>query len=241
MSVFKKLASLLFEETDSEIVAEDELEPVQLKEKPKKTTKEPEFREYEPYREPQQTAAFPNSMSAVKEEEKKFVSIDLEEKPKVQPTVKKEVNKEPTRPTHVKPLRKEEKKEFEFSPVISPIFGSKEENVKPKKKPVSVPKTSSRNKKKNPLGTIISPYYGIGELEEFEQQAQEKIEEKEKIRKQESPVEELERHDLEEEVNSMPLEDLLDETNEEDHDDLMQISLFGESTPIKDVDETAKE
>lgn len=239
MSVFRKLASLLFEEADEEVIAEDELEPVELKEKPKKEAKQPDIREYEPYREPVRETA--SVRQDPKEEEKKFVSIDLEEKPKVQPVVQKAEKAENTRPTHVKTLRKEERKEFEFSPVISPIFGAKDEPVKQKKKPVTVPKTNQRKKKNNPLGTIISPYYGVGELEEFEQQAQEKMEEKEKIKKQELPVEELERHDLEEEINSVPLEELLDETSEEEHDDLMQISLFGESTPIRDADDTAKE
>ena len=41
MSVFKKLAGLLFEETDAEVLAEDELEPIEIKEKPKKTTASP--------------------------------------------------------------------------------------------------------------------------------------------------------------------------------------------------------
>ena len=36
MSVFKKLAGLLFEEADAEVLAEDELEPIEIKEKPKK-------------------------------------------------------------------------------------------------------------------------------------------------------------------------------------------------------------
>ena len=41
MSVFKKLAGLLFEEADAEVLAEDELEPIEIKEKPKKATASP--------------------------------------------------------------------------------------------------------------------------------------------------------------------------------------------------------
>lgn len=36
MSVFKKLAGLLFEETEAEVLAEDELEPIEIREKPKR-------------------------------------------------------------------------------------------------------------------------------------------------------------------------------------------------------------
>ncbi|MCR0556968.1 internalin, partial [[Clostridium] innocuum] len=136
-----------------------------------------------------------------------------------------------------KTVKREEKKEFEFSPVISPIFGSSEEESKPKTK--SAAPLPQRSKKKNPLGTIISPYYGVGELEEFEAKAQEKIEEKEKLKKEELPQQEVEKYDLEEEINSVPLEDMIEKTPGEDGDDLMQISLFGESTPISSVDDAS--
>lgn len=236
MSVLKKIASLLFEETETEVLAEDELEPIEIKEKPKPKSKDDRIHEHESY-----SAQTNHSMdkstyqatasSKLQEEEKKFVSIDLEEKPKVKP-IEKVV--EPSRKKHVKQVYKEEKREFEFSPVISPIFGSKEESTKTKKKSVIV--AMSRTKKKNPLGTIISPYYGIGELEEFEAEAQEKIEEKEKIKKEGLPVEMIEKLDMEEEIKSMPLEELIDETSVNgDAEDLMQISLFGESTPIKET------
>ena len=37
MSVFKKLAGLLFEEADAEVLAEDELEPIEIKGKAKES------------------------------------------------------------------------------------------------------------------------------------------------------------------------------------------------------------
>lgn len=101
------------------------------------------------------------------------------------------------------------------------------------------PHCRSAQRKKTPLGTIISPYYGVGELEEFEAKAQEKIEEKEKLKKEELPQQEVEKYDLEEEINSVPLEDMIEKTPGEDGDDLMQISLFGESTPISSVDDAS--
>lgn len=240
MSVLKKLASLLFEETEAEVLAEDELEPIEIKEKPKPAAKKTQDYETIQREEAYRLAKAEHHESVVskpQEEEKKFVSIDLEEKPKVKP-VEKVV--EPVRKNYTKQVHKEEKKDYEFSPVISPIFGSKEEKAKPKKKSVAV--NVSRPKKKNPLGTIISPYYGVGELEEFEAQAQEKIVEKEKIRKEGLPIDVVEKLDLEEEINSVPLEDLIDDRDiHEDAQDLMQISLFGESTPIREAEDSVKE
>lgn len=240
MSVLKKIASLLFEETEAEVLAEDELEPIEIKEKPKPMADEMTAHEthHAESKRPVEKPVYRDTATIKpQEEEKKFVSINLEEKPKVKP-VEKVV--EPLRKKHVKQEYKEEKREFEFSPVISPIFGSKEESTKPKKKSVIV--AMSRTKKKNPLGTIISPYYGVGELEEFEAEAQEKIVEKEKIRKEGLPMDMIEKLDMEEEVKSIPLEELIDETNvNEDEEDLMQISLFGESTPIKEAEDGLKE
>ncbi|PWJ18642.1 internalin [[Clostridium] innocuum] len=236
MSVFKKLAGLLFEEADAEVLAEDELEPIEIKEKPKKATASPVVEEEKTH--VQMEAYFNPHAAAAKEpkkEEKKFVTIDLEEKPKEKEKEAIVLSEEPLRVK--KPVKREEKKEFEFSPVISPIFGSSEEESKPKKK--SAAPLPQRSKKKNPLGTIISPYYGVGELEEFEAKAQEKIEEKEKLKKEELPQQEVEKYDLEEEINSVPLEDMIEKTPGEDGDDLMQISLFGESTPISSVDDAS--
>lgn len=236
MSVFKKLAGLLFEEADAEVLAEDELQPIEIKEKQKKATASPVVEEEKTH--VQMESYFNPHAAAAKEpkkEEKKFVTIDLEEKPKEKEKEAIVLSEEPLRVK--KPVKREEKKEFEFSPVISPIFGSSEEESKPKKK--SAAPLPQRSKKKNPLGTIISPYYGVGELEEFEAKAQEKIEEKEKLKKEELPQQEVEKYDLEEEINSVPLEDMIEKTPGEDGDDLMQISLFGESTPISSVDDAS--
>ena len=225
MSVFKKLAGLLFEEADAEVLAEDELEPIEIKEKPKKATASPVVEEEKTH--VQMESYFNPHAAAAKEpkkEEKKFVTIDLEEKPKEKEAIV--LSEEPLRVK--KPVKRE---------VISPIFGSSEEESKPKKK--SAAPLPQRSKKKNPLGTIISPYYGVGELEEFEAKAQEKIEEKEKLKKEELPQQEVEKYDLEEEINSVPLEDMIEKTPGEDGDDLMQISLFGESTPISSVDDAS--
>lgn len=240
MAVFKKLISLLFEETDAEVIAEDELETIEFKEKKKVKSEPVKEPTYQPIQE--ETTAVLSEKPQTKEEKKRFVSIDLEEKKPVE--VKKEAKlvKESTqRPV----LKKNDAKEFEFTPVISPIFGAKEEKVE-KKKNQSVQimkKTSVPKKKPNPLGTIISPYFGVNELEEFEEEAKEEIAAKEqrKATLVELPKDEAELEQLEqmEEVTNVTLDELLEDDVPSDHaEDLMQISLFGESTPVQEVEET---
>ena len=234
MSVFKKLAGLLFEEADAEVLAEDELEPIEIKEKPKKATASPVVEEEKTH--VQMESYFNPHAAAAKEpkkEEKKFVTIDLEEKPKEKEAIV--LSEEPLRVK--KPVKREEKKEFEFSPVISPISVPVKRKASRKRK--VQPHCRSATKEKKSFRNIISPYYGVGELEEFEAKAQEKIEEKEKLKKEELPQQEVEKYDLEEEINSVPLEDMIEKTPGEDGDDLMQISLFGESTPISSVDDAS--
>ena len=145
MSVFKKLAGLLFEEADAEVLAEDELQPIEINEKQKKATASPVVEEEKTH--VQMESYFNPHAAAAKEpkkEEKKFVTIDLEEKPKEKEKEAIVLSEEPLRVK--KPVKREEKKEFEFSPVISPIFGSSEEESKPKKK--SAAPLPQRSKKK---------------------------------------------------------------------------------------------
>lgn len=139
-------------------------------------------------------------------------------------------------------------KDFEFTPVISPMFGAKEEKKKEQKnQSVKIMKRSNTVKKKpNPLGTIISPYYGVNELEEFEEEAMEEIAAKQQ--EQATPIE-TPKHDVEieelnqmEEVENVTLDELLEDVHDttENDEDLMQISLFGDSTPVQEVEETYK-
>ena len=234
MSVFKKLASLLFEETDAEVLADDELEPIEIKETKKQNEKAEKdtTEELQSYFNPHAAA------NAVNQDEKKFVTIDLEEKPKEKKEPQPETSNE-----EVKRVKKTriDVKEYEFSPVISPMFGSEEEkNAKPKKKTTA--SVVKKTKKKNPLGTIISPYYGVSELEEFEAKAQQKIEENEKKKQEELPSREIDKYEAEEEIQSVPLEEMIEHTDVTDkEEDLLQISLFGEATPIKHLDESSSD
>ena len=124
MSLWKKVTSFLFEETEADIIAEDDLEAISLKEKEAKTV------DKEPQNTPKQAdlESVKKEQAPIKQETRKFVSIDLETKKEPAKEVKQPKETIKSRPV----MKKEEKKEYEFTPVISPIFGAKEENVKAK-------------------------------------------------------------------------------------------------------------
>ena len=240
MSIFQKITNLLFEENDVDVIAEDELEDISLQEEEKQKEKRL-AKAAAAEKEAKQTAA--NQQPQPKKQEakledsselKKAVRIDLKEAT----ASKRSYSSVSHRSTVL-----EEQKEFEFTPVISPIFGASDVETDKAKKNTSV--LLPKSKKQNPLGTVISPYYGLGELEEMEEQAKEDILRKaEEIESEEDFVafEESEKIELDEtDLDSIPLDDLIvDNDTEEDEEDMMQISLFGDSTPIKESDNENK-
>ena len=266
MSIFKKITSFLFEEQEDEIVEDDEIQPLTMK------NSEVELEQEERLKKEEQVVV-EKVVEQPQEPVSKFVDITdndpIEEKKEVVKEVKPQ-----------EPVKKEVKKEYEFTPVISPMFGVSEEEIKASKKasvkPVS---THHMTKKNNPLGTILSPFYGLSEESPFEQASKpvKKEEEKKEVIKKEEVVEKevyiepsvaevkedvqdsfepeipfekpkaqpqevvpvkecvqtKEEMLKQEEASSIPLEDLIaDDSNK--NEDLMQISLFGESTPIKE-------
>lgn len=107
-------------------------------------------------------------------------------------------------------------KDIEISSVISPMFGGNEE-----KTVESLTPKSPVVKKKDGLGTVISPMYGQAELSVHEQIARNAIKENEK----EASVLFEENDDWKDEI---PLEELI--SKEEENDDCVQFSLFGETS-----------
>ena len=176
MSIFQKITNLLFEENDVDVIAEDELEDISLQEEEKQKEKRL-AKAAAAEKEAKQTAA--NQQPQPKKQEakledsselKKAVRIDLkEEKDSKKATASKRSYSSVSHRSTVL----EEQKEFEFTPVISPIFGASDVETDKAKKNTSV--LLPKSKKQNPLGTVISPYYGLGELEEMEEQAKEDI------------------------------------------------------------------
>ena len=136
------------------------------------------------------------------------------------------------------------KKEYEQVPVISPMFGATEGKTACKEKSSCQTCSKTYSKKVNPLGTIISPYFGAEELEEFEEEAKKDIEIQEKIEKEDilDTVQENMEFNSEEDIKNVSLDDLIEEDEDDSLEkDMLQISLFGDSTPVKSVEAMEKE
>jgi hypothetical protein len=153
--MLKKFLSLFFEE--EEIIEEEAEETVVA------PVKKPEVIKAEPKTlDPVKTVEKP----AVKEElpmkkEKEFVDIKADgvEAAEYKPSIKK-IDIDKGSDIEVKPIRrpaKPEPKPYEFSEVISPMFGRSEKEQPVKTVVQSMPVEES----KSILGTIISPIYGV--------------------------------------------------------------------------------
>ncbi len=255
MSVFKKLVGFLFEE-EEEIEEEGELEEVTLHEtyRPKAHSYEEEMVQgkhapssqpkSKPLSQPQREEE--PLMTQRRRQEKKFTKIDADREVTAT-TVKRSVQRNEVRSEKRSMKRSEPmKKEFEFTPVISPIFGVDEQtSTRPSDPlPPSVPQmrtTISSTPRTNPLGTILSPMYGATELEVFEEEAKEHLDVADLIEESDyasfMPQEEISYDDdvlEDEELIRVPLEELLGkEETSEPSDDLLQFSLFGDDEMIR--------
>ena len=151
--MWKGLKKLIFNTDIDDISEEGTLSDIEL---PKKEKEKPDVYMEAPLKEAVQ--ASPET------DNKPFTGINADvEKPK-----EKKVVKENVRP------RKENKAdsgaEYEFRPVLSPIYGNMKESEKEPKDvhdAIHLPKA----KTKNPLNTVLSPMYGEYELETFEKEA----------------------------------------------------------------------
>ena len=215
--MWKGLKKLIFNTDIDDISEEGTLSDIEL---PKKEKEKPDVYMEAPLKEAVQASQ--------KTDNKPFTGINADvEKPK-----EKKVVKENVRP------RKENKAdsgaEYEFRPVLSPIYGNMKESEKEPKDvhdAIHLPKA----KTKNPLNTVLSPMYGEYELETFEKEAKATIS---KRREKELQIESAfvanaAAEAEEEEV--LTLDEMLSVDEEEDANEPVQISLFGESTPIKEV------
>ena len=215
--MWKGLKKLIFNTDIDDISEEGTLSDIEL---PKKEKEKPDVYMDAPLKEAVQ--ALPET------DHKSFTGINADvEKPK-----EKRVVKENVRP------RKENKAdsgaEYEFRPVLSPIYGNMKESEKEPKDvhdAIHLPKA----KTKNPLNTVLSPMYGEYELETFEKEAKATISKRrEKELQIESAFVANDAAEAEEE-EVLTLDEMLSVDEEEDANEPVQISLFGESTPIKEV------
>lgn len=215
--MWKGLKKLIFNTDIDDISEEGTLSDIEL---PKKEKEKPDVYMEAPLKEAVQASP--------KTDNKPFTGINADvEKPK-----EKRVVKENVRP------RKENKAdsgaEYEFRPVLSPIYGNMKESEKEPKDvhdAIHLPKA----KTKNPLNTVLSPMYGEYELETFEKEAKATISKRrEKELQIESAFVANDAAEAEEE-EVLTLDEMLSVDEEEDANEPVQISLFGESTPIKEV------
>lgn len=210
MGLFKKVLSFLIEEEEEEeVYAEEYLEPISPK---PRVYKEPEVQKME------HTTSIPLEPTVVKTEKVENEEVVVNRKVK-------HIEVDDMKPGNISISRENKRddvrKEYEFTPVLSPMFGSKDDEPVKEGKPVIL----KGKKKSNLLGTVISPMYGAKELDKFEEEAKAKLEEKKQ--KQEEPV-----SFEQEELENMPLTSLL-EDEVENTDDLIQFSLFGEGESVK--------
>ena len=162
-----------------------------------------------------------------KEDKKPFTGINVD----VEKTNEKEIKAKETVYVHTE-TKNESPAEYEFKPVLSPIFGNMNESEKNPKE-VHDAIHLHKSKTKNPLNTVLSPMYGEYELEDFKKDARAQIKER---KEQELPlhVESSFQADDDEEETILSLEEMLAGEDVSDSEPV-QISLFGESTPIKEV------
>ena len=213
--MFEWLKNLLFSEEDV-VVEEDKLEEIDftkvndferiLTDTSKKTNTE------------EKNAVKEKKEEALNEEKKNDIplrnefNIQLKEsQPKKEP-----LSEAKTKRTD-RSVSERKEKDIEINSVISPMFGEGNE-----KKVEKLTPTSTVVKKKDGLGTVISPMYGQAELNVHEQEAIAKINESKQT---EMPV--IEEDDWKDDI---PLEELI--TGEEESDDCVQFSLFGDSQSI---------
>ncbi|MEG0519679.1 MAG: hypothetical protein RSF69_04855 [Erysipelotrichaceae bacterium] len=220
--MFNKLLKFFFEEVpeDEKVVVDDELKPISIKTPIEKTKPVNET----PVQQPLKTT---------------MADIRVEDTP-IKPQVKGEtINKAKkfnidlsreegkTSEPRYHSSKVESKAGYEFTPVISPMFGADEYDEKGIKDELRKV-TNIKPKKLNALGTIISPIFGAQELADMEENAQEKI-----IAEHKTPIvmedSELPNYSIDEMIS-----DQQEEEEIENGGQATQCSLFGDQESINE-------
>lgn len=233
--MFKNILKFLFEEEEEDLV-EEPLEEINLASPVFEKKEEKKPMKQKPAVKPVKEEPIKHSVNQAQPIKKERERLETDSKPK-----KRFIDfDEPQRTVHHDSQgssRMDTKRDYEFSPVISPIFGTKEDIME--REAMDQESTVVRVKKKNPLGTIISPMYGATELEEMEDQAKEKLAKTaaQKSQDMDSVEEFMKEEPAHKDILNMPLEDLLAEDDDNELDDVMQFSLFGGEEAVKASDE----
>lgn len=161
-----------------------------------------------------------------------YVPLEVKSEPvntsfgiEVEPLVKEKEKEKKPMVRMLPPREPSENKTVEMN-VISPMYGGTQE-TKPTKKNTSIDTPPKR--RSDALGTVISPMYGQNELATHEQEAIKRIEE-------EKPAVVVSDDWNEEEVS---LDEIL--LNEEETEDCVQFSLFGDESEKLQIQEDKEE
>lgn len=232
--MLKKLMSFLFEEEEEEVYSDGELEEAIFKDVPPKNiapeTLEPQARAIpRPAPKPQSVSkpqpAPIQHKPVIKEEPRKFTSIELEPKKVVVAQSQPLSRRKPILADN--PTRNEKvKNEFNFAPIISPIFGSNDEN---NSSPLEAKVAATGGTKLKKSIDVISPMYGISAEDTT---ISKNVKTAEGKRHALSPKSVPETSEIKE-MPDLSLAAMI-KKDEEVEDDSMQISLFGEDAPIRE-------
>lgn len=164
----KKLMGLLFEEEEviEEEIFEDEpiSHPLPLRKEEKRSAPKQQTHTADVHKPLLKNAISAEETNTVKEL-KRSTNVELEpiSEPKPEPKrISMDIDDltgakaHPTKTVATKPIKKEIKGGYEFSPVISPIFGVDEKDTD-----AVIPTKSKKKVSDSRIGTIISPMYGV--------------------------------------------------------------------------------
>lgn len=211
------LKRLIFNTDIDDVSEEGELEEIQLPKKEAEPEPEP-VKKTQPAPQPQQEAKAEPAEPA----EEPFTGIVAdEEKQKAASRNERKGKSEPRAARQKKDVYAEANAEFEFKPILSPIYGNTaDEERKPQDvhDAVHLPKAKTRTA----LNTVISPMYGADQPRQKQKSKTESNPPRHgRISAKEEPQEKV-----------LSLDEMLVKEKKDEREETVQISLFGETTPV---------
>lgn len=222
MIIIDKIKKLLFTEEEIEEYVEEVEEEPKLQKAPPQQPKQPERRQ--PVTEVKKEREIERPTQPKRTESSTIdIKVDV-------PVTEKKVEK------RLQPI---ERKDFEMPQVISPISGLKEDEMKKDSESATM-QTTRPKKVKDPFSTVISPYYGVDELEAQANKAQAELAGDKLEQAQETfvttPI-----HDVvdveDEEMENISLDQIVS-NQEEEEEEMIQFSLFGDNAPLREIKES---
>ena len=217
LAMLEGLKKLIFNTDIDDVSEEGELEEIQLpKKEPEPEAPKPPKPEPQPQPQPEKAAEEEKQA----EQEQPFTGIVADdEKEKALRAERKARNEQ--RMQRQKELYADANAEFEFKPILSPIYGNTADD---ERKPqdvhdaVHLPKAKTRST----LNTVLSPMYGAAQPQKKSREAEAQPRHAQRSQIREEPQEEV-----------LSLDEMLMKGRRDEREETVQISLFGESTPVR--------